>query len=331
MSDIETTATVHDPASAGASTSEVAPTAAPIGAEADTPSIGQRIRAARETRGMTMAELGARAGTSKYTISKIELCKITDSSFLPPILEILGLSPDLIVEDARRRACLSIAAHAGRARRRAGERGEPQRNERAAGERLRGVRRRAAHRAQQVGRDDAAGLQPGAASRACAARGAEGGDRQGARADPQGPPAGLLDLRGRPLLPPRQPQRRPARVHPHPRRAGDQEPVRDGGAVSRFLPAAAVDAGGQCARAFVRRTGLRLQGRHRRHPRGGALRHRAAPARLRGGVLAARADPRRRGAADGARRGRHRGDPGIRPPTAPAISFTRCGATPRPG
>ena len=114
MSDIETTATVHDPASAGASTSEVAPTAAPIGAEADTPSIGQRIRAARETSGMTMAELGARAGTSKYTISKIELCKITDSSFLPPILEILGLSPDLIVEDARRRACLSIAAHAGR-------------------------------------------------------------------------------------------------------------------------------------------------------------------------------------------------------------------------
>ncbi|MET0925201.1 MAG: helix-turn-helix domain-containing protein [Xanthobacteraceae bacterium] len=119
MSDNETTATARDldPAPAGASPTETAP-AAPIVAEnaaADTPPIGQRIRAARETRGMTMAELGARAGTSKYTISKIELGKITDSSFLPPILEILGLSPDLIVEDARRRACLSIAAHAGRA------------------------------------------------------------------------------------------------------------------------------------------------------------------------------------------------------------------------
>jgi transcriptional regulator with XRE-family HTH domain len=114
MSDIETTATVHDPASAGASTSEVAPVAAPIGAEADTLSIGQRIRAAREAPGMTMAELGALAGTSKYTISKIELGKITDSSYLPRILEILGLSPDLIVEDARRRARLSIAARASR-------------------------------------------------------------------------------------------------------------------------------------------------------------------------------------------------------------------------
>ena len=52
MTDIETTATARDSASAGASTTEIAPASAPIGAEnaADTPSIGQRIRAARETR-----------------------------------------------------------------------------------------------------------------------------------------------------------------------------------------------------------------------------------------------------------------------------------------
>jgi transcriptional regulator with XRE-family HTH domain len=129
MSDIETTATVRDldPEPAGASTSEVAPPAAPTGAEADAPSIGQQIRAAREARGMTMAELGALAGTSKYTISKIELGKITDSSYLPRILEILELSPDLIVEDARRRALLTIAARASRAA--AGREGAASRSE----------------------------------------------------------------------------------------------------------------------------------------------------------------------------------------------------------
>jgi len=119
MSEIENTpSTVLDPAPAGAGTTGVAPAAAPIGAEnaaADTPSIGQRIRAARQARGMTMAELGALAGTSKYTISKIELDKIEDSSYLPRILEILELSPDLTVEDALRRAHLFIAARAGRA------------------------------------------------------------------------------------------------------------------------------------------------------------------------------------------------------------------------
>ena len=56
---------------------------------------------------------------------------------------------------------------------------------------------------------------------------------------------------------------------------------------------------------------LRLQGRHRGHPRGRTLVDRAAVPRLRGGALAVRGDARGGRAAGGALGGGHRGDPGI--------------------
>ena len=221
-----------------------------------------------------------------------------------------------------KRACANKATVRGRR-----ERG---RAAAAARHRLPVLRRRAPAHPQQGRRHRAARVQPRAAPHPCRARGAARGHRQGARAHPQGPPAGLLHLCGRPLLPPRHPRARAQGVHPLARGAGHQEPVRDGRALSRQLAGAAGDRRGQCQRALFRRARFRLQGRHRRHPRRRALRHPAAPARLRGGVLAACADPRRRRAAGGARRGRHRGDPGSRPPTASATCSTRCGATPRP-
>lgn len=59
---------------------------------ADPKVIGQRIRDARERAGLTQTDLGTKVGTSQQTIEKIELGKVSRSSFIYPIYEVLGLT-----------------------------------------------------------------------------------------------------------------------------------------------------------------------------------------------------------------------------------------------
>ncbi len=54
--------------------------------------IGQRIREAREARGMTQAQLAGVVGTSQQTVEKIELGKVQRSSYIYPIYDALGLT-----------------------------------------------------------------------------------------------------------------------------------------------------------------------------------------------------------------------------------------------
>ena len=126
---------------------------------------------------------------------------------------------------------------------------------------------RPAHRPRGTsrGRDAAARLQPGAAT--STAVGAQKADRQGARADPQGPPAGLLDYVGGRFY------------HRASRSAGlrvfiltheEQATKNLFEMVERFhdsCPVRAVDAGANASELPLRQARFRLQGRHRRHPR----------------------------------------------------------------
>lgn len=59
----------------------------------DLGAIGQRIRLAREGRGLTRGQLGYRTGVSTNTIGRIERGEGGPSSYVGPLLEYLDIEP----------------------------------------------------------------------------------------------------------------------------------------------------------------------------------------------------------------------------------------------
>lgn len=55
---------------------------------------GSNIRAAREAKGMTQAELAEKIGTSQQTVDKIERGVMKRTTYLPEIQKVLGIGED---------------------------------------------------------------------------------------------------------------------------------------------------------------------------------------------------------------------------------------------
>jgi transcriptional regulator with XRE-family HTH domain len=62
-----------------------------------TDGVGPRVRAARESAGFTLAELGKRVGLSQPTLSKIENGQVLQSSYLQHIAKVLDVDPEWLL------------------------------------------------------------------------------------------------------------------------------------------------------------------------------------------------------------------------------------------
>ena len=299
---------------------------------------GDYIRRTRIAQNMTRYALAAKIGESQQLIARIEYGEVTHSKALPKVLAALGIRPDTqwaetadadgpsSIEGVSSSVPTDVQIEPPEAKMKQNPiqvRLDPD-YECFAAELLRIRTKSGAHRAARI--------QPGAAPHPPAARGAEGGDRKGARAHPQGPPAGLLDLCGRPLLPPR---------HRSAACASSSSPTRSRRprTCSRWSSGfTSICAERSPSTGVANASELyfdELDSGYKVGTAGNKGVGRSATLQLLHGSEVAfwphAADPRRRRAAGGAPSGGHRDHPGDRPPTASATCFTRCGATPRAG